>query len=97
MTLEELNNQCFSMPGHLEPSRLYVFTDKDNADNWIDGGRSSELTMVLQSSMVTDYTLKKEWCKAEVQYFHAVGENELVVVIEEPKRKRDRQEVRDKE
>lgn len=95
MTLEELKSKCFSMPGHVAPSRLYVFTDEDSADDWIEGGNAYELTMVLQSDMVADYTLKEEWCKAEVQHFHAVGEDELVVVVEEPGMNRDRQKVRD--
>ena len=89
MTLEELNNICVSMPGHEAPSRLYVFTDDDSAYDWMNGGSSSELTMVLQSNMVADYTLKEEWCKAEVQHFHAVGEDELVVVVEAPERKKE--------
>ncbi len=89
MTLEELKAKCFSMPGHVAPSRLYVFTDEDSADDWIEGGSGYELTMVLQSDMVADYTLKEEWCKAEVQHFHAVGEDELVVVVEEPERKKE--------
>ena len=37
MTLEELKSKCFSMPGHVAPSRLYVFTDEDSADDWIEG------------------------------------------------------------
>lgn len=88
MTLEKLKNKCFSMPGHIAPSRLYVFTDEDSADDWIEGGNAYELTMVLQSDMGVGYTLKEEWCKAEVQHFYAVGEDELVVVVEKPERKK---------
>lgn len=88
MTLEELKSKCFSMPGHVSPARLYVFTDEDSADEWIEGKSGYELVMVLQSDMVAHYTLKEEWCKAEVQHFHAVGEDELVVVVEKPERKK---------
>ena len=89
MTLEELKSKCFSMPGHVAPAILYVFTDEDSADDWIEGESGYELTMVLQSDMVAHYTLKEEWCKAEVQQFYAVGEDELVVVVEEPERKKE--------
>ena len=88
MTLEELKSKCFTMPGHVASSKLFVFTDEYSADDWIEGESGYELTMVLQSDMVPSYTLKEEWCKAEVQHFYAVGEDELVVVVEEPGRKK---------
>ena len=88
MTLEELKSKCFSMPGHVPPAKLYVFTDEDSADEWIEDKGGYELVMVLQSDMVAHYTIKEEWCKAEVQHFHATGEDELVVVIEPPERKK---------
>ena len=88
MTLEELKSKCFSMPGHVSSTRLYVFADEDSADEWIEGKGGYELVMVLQSDMVAHYTLKEEWCKAEVQHFHATGEDELVVVVEPPERKK---------
>lgn len=88
MTLEELKSKCFSMPGHVPPAKLYVFTDEDSADEWIEDKSGYGLVMVLQSDMVAHYTIKEEWCKAEVQHFHATGEDELVVVVEPPERKK---------
>lgn len=90
MTLEELKSKCFSMPGHVPPARLYVFTDEDSADDWCNSGNAFELLMVLQSDMIANYTIKEEWCKAKVQHFYAVGEDELVVVVEKPERKKQK-------
>ena len=89
MTLSEFKSKCYSMPGTVEPTMLYVFADEDSADSWIESkylGKDStdyNLLAVIQSDFVVDYTMKSRWCKAEVQQFYAVAPDTVVVVIKE--------------
>ena len=94
MTLSELKSKFFSRPTIIPPTMLYVFTDEDSADSWIrckyfywnDNSYNLDynLDMVIQSDMILEYTVKDEWCKAEVQHFYAVEPDVIVVVVADP-------------
>jgi len=89
MTLSEFKSKFFSRPTIAPPATLYVFKSEDSADSWIEckyfnsDDHDYELDMVIQSDMILEYTVKKEWCKAEVQQFYAV-EPDVIVVVAEP-------------
>ena len=95
MTLSELKSKFFSRPTIIPPTTLYVFTDEDSADSWIEckyfgsNNHNYELDMVIQSDMVLKYTVKEKWCKAEVQQFYAV-EPDVIVVVVEPQESEDK-------
>lgn len=88
MTLAELKSKFYSRPTISPPTMLYVFQTEDSADAWIEckyfgsDDNSYDLVMVIQSDMVLEYTVKEEWCKAEVQQFYAVEPDVIVVVVE---------------
>ncbi len=88
MTLSELKSKFYSRPSIIPPTMLYVFTDEDSADSWIEckyfgsEDTSYELAFVLSSDMIAEYSLKEKWCKAEVQQFYAVEPDAIVVVVE---------------
>ena len=90
MTLSEFKSKFFSRPNIIPPTTIYVFEDEDSADSWIgdiyfgEDTRDYNLVMVLRSDMVTEYTVKEIWCKAEVQQFYAV-EPDVIVAVVEPK------------
>ena len=95
MTLSEFYSKFFPRPTILGPTTLYVFKDEDSADDWVKrkyfglDHDSYELDMVIQSDMIIEYTVKEEWCKAEVQQFYAV-EPDVIVVIAEPQESEDK-------
>ena len=88
MTLSEFKSKFFSRPTIAPPTTLYVFSDEDSADSWIEckyfgsDNDDYELDMVIQSDMILEYTVKETWCKAEVQKFYAVEPDVIVVVVE---------------
>ena len=88
MTLNELNRKFHTRPNMIEPNTIYVFHDEDSADNWyLDKYAEAdthdyELVAVLKSDFVMDYTMKEEWCNAEVVYFYAVEPDVLIAVVE---------------
>ena len=90
MTLSEFKSKFFSRPNIIPPTTIYVFEDEDSADSWIEDiyqgedNRDYNLVMVLRSDMVTEYTVKKKWCEAEVQQFYAV-EPDVIVAVVNPK------------
>lgn len=90
MTLRELKSKFFSRPTIIPPTTLYVFTNEASADSWIrckyfgSNTHKYELEMVIQSDMILEYTVKDEWCKAEVQQFYAVEPDVIVVIVDDP-------------
>ena len=90
MTLSELKSKFFSRPTIAPPTMLYVFESEDSADSWVkcnyfgSDNHSYSLIMAIQTDMVLEYTVKEEWCKAEVQHFYAVEPDAIVVVVADP-------------
>lgn len=88
MTLQELNNKCYSSPGEWKPVTFYVFEDEDSADSWVDdnynGGdnRDSILVCVMRSDYKDEYYMKEDILNAEVEHFYAVEKDVIVVVID---------------
>lgn len=88
MTLSEFYSKFFSRPLITPPTTLYVFTDEDSADNWIEckyfGSTDNDylVTFVLSSDMIAEYFLQEKWCKAEVLQFYAVEPDVMVIVVE---------------
>ena len=44
-----------------------------------------QLSLVIQSDMTAKYSLKDEWCNAEVLMFYAVEPDVMCVVVEKEK------------
>ena len=94
MTLSEFKSKFYSRPAIVPPATLYVFGDEDSAGSWIEdkyfGSNDHDyvLCMVIQSDMILEYTVKEEWCKAEVRQFYAV-EPDVIVVVVEPQESED--------
>lgn len=87
MTLSDFKSKFFSRPSVVPPTTIYFFESEDSADSWIEstyfGGSMTdyELTGVLRSDMIAEYTLKPEWCNAEIQQFYAVEPDVIVAVV----------------
>jgi len=90
MTLNELNIKFFRRPTIAPPTKMYIFTDEDSADNWVecmylgnkDVGDAYELTAVFQSNFKMEYSVAERLCNAEVVHFYAVAPDILVVIVE---------------
>lgn len=88
MTLSEFKSKFYSRPSVVPPTMLYVFTDEDSADSWVEckyfngTDHDYELAFVLSSDMIAEYSLQEKWCKAEVQQFYAVEPDVIVIVVE---------------
>ena len=88
MTLQELNNKCYSNPSEWKPVTFYVFNDEEYADNWVDanynGGNTTNtmLLCVMRSDYKNEYYMKEDILNAEVEHFYAVEKDVIVVVID---------------
>lgn len=91
MTLNELSAKFFSRPTVAPPTKMFIFTDEDSADNWVecmylgnkDVGDAYELTAVFQSDFRMEYSIVESLCNAEVEHFYAVEADVLVVIVRE--------------
>lgn len=90
MTLSELSRKFYRRPMVSPPTKMYIFTDDDRAENWVkcmyldnkDVGDEYELTAVFQSDFKMEYSILESLCNAEVKYFIAVEPDVLVVIVE---------------
>lgn len=87
MTLSELYSKFVSRPTVVPATVAYVFEDEDSAESFVMDKYFGEhianyaLVCVLSSDMRLEYTLKEEWCNADVEYFYAVEPDTIVVVV----------------
>lgn len=89
MTLEELRRRCFSHGA--DDSKIYVFTDKYSADNFIewkyDGNEDSndfEIDFTLYGINPIQMYLQEKWLNINVNWFTPVAMNEVVAVVGYP-------------
>lgn len=87
MTLEELMRRCFSHGA--DYSKIYVFTDEDSADSFIewkyDGNEDSndfEIDFTLYGIQPIRMYLQEKWLNINVSWFMPVAMNEVVAVVE---------------
>lgn len=87
MTLEELWRRCYSHG--TDDSMIYVFTDEDSADNFIewkyDGNEDSndfEIDFALYGTKPIRRYLQEKWLNINVNWFTPVAMNEVVAVVE---------------
>lgn len=88
MTLLEFRLKFYSRLSVVAPTMLYVFTDEDSANSWIEykyfsnTDCSYKLEFILLTDTIAKYSLPEKWCKAEVQNFYAVAPDVIVIVVE---------------
>ena len=91
MKLIEFYSKFFERPKSVSPTTIYVFFDEESVENWIlntmgDTNSDWELVMVLSSHFKADYTIKEEWCNAEIEEFYAIAPDTIAVVLSSEER-----------
>ena len=80
MTLEEfVSKVCSNKP---VPATIYVFYNRDSAENFIDGGNEFELVATIKSDYIMDHTFKREFCDEKVSGIFAMKEDTFSVVLD---------------
>lgn len=93
MKLKDISWCFFPVPHRLNDKILYVFEDIESAENWIANRHKEydivtwDILMVVNSARTIEFTVREEWCNANVTRLYAVDEDLIAVVIEKEEKK----------